>query len=76
MKYRETEGKTKRYNQLEPLVAENVAAEILGISLEELKAFVDACGIETKLVGGKKFIRRCDLDRGDGHGQEETAGTP
>ena len=31
MKYRETEGKTKRYNQLEPLVAENVAAEMLGI---------------------------------------------
>jgi len=54
----------KKYNQLEPLVAEVEAAEILGVSLEDLKAFVDACGIETKLVGGKRFIKRSDLDRG------------
>jgi hypothetical protein len=65
MKRKVNEVNTKRYNQLEPLVAEVEAAEILGVSLEDLKAFVDACGIETKLVGGKRFIKRSDLDRGE-----------
>jgi hypothetical protein len=64
MKRKVNEVNTKRYNQLEPLVAEVEAAEILGVSLEDLKAFVDACGIETKLVGGKRFIKKSDLDRG------------
>ena len=63
MKYKKTEGKIKKYNELEPLVAEVEAAKIFGVSLDELKAFIDECGIETKLVGGEKFIKRCDLDR-------------
>ena len=64
MRRKASEANVKKYNQLEPLVAEVEAAEILGVSLEDLKAFVDACGIETKLVGGKRFIKRSDLDRG------------
>ena len=64
MRRKVNKANVKKYNQLEPLVAEVEAAEILGVSLEDLKAFVDACGIETKLVGGKRFIKRSDLDRG------------
>ena len=65
MRRKVNKANVKKYNQLEPLVAEVEAAEILGVSLEDLKAFVDACGIETKLVGGKRFIKRSDLDRGE-----------
>ena len=65
MRRKASEANVKKYNQLEPLVAEVEAAEILGVSLEDLKAFVDACGIETKLVGGKRFIKRSDLNRGE-----------
>lgn len=64
MRRKASEVNVKKYNQLEPLIAEANAAEILGIQLEDLKAFVDACGIETKLVGGKRFIKKSDLDRG------------
>ena len=65
MRRKASEANVKKYNQLEPLVGEVEAAEILGVSLEDLKAFVNACGIETKLVGGKKFIKRSDLNRGE-----------